>query len=87
MTSVVPFARRSYKAKPQSFMASGLRFDLAGTLDGFVDMAVTQSDGRHLTYSLTCDELRQLIAASHAVIEDIQTNCLFDRDPLLKPQR
>jgi hypothetical protein len=81
---VIQFRRApSYEAKLQVFLADGLEFHVAGTLDGYIDFAVVTSDGASLTYSLSCDGSRQIIAALHLVIDDIQANCLFDRDPLL----
>jgi hypothetical protein len=64
-------------------LASGLEIHVAGTLDGFLDFAVIESDGRSCTYSLTCDDARLVAAALISGANDVQANCLFDRDPLL----
>lgn len=82
---VIPF-RRSYEAKQIEIDASGLTVIAAGTLDGFIDFVVRTGDGRGLTYQITRDDARAVIAALHAVVADITANCLFDRDPLLMPE-
>lgn len=82
-TNVVPFQRCGYEAKLVRFQASGFEFHIAGTLDGFIDLAIVRSDGSHLTYIITCDDARRLIAGLNTVVDDIQRNCLFDRDPFL----
>lgn len=84
--SVIQFRRRSYVAKGQEVSASGFIFKTSGTLDGWVDFSVGCSDGSHLTYQITRDNARAIIAALHAVVDDITANCLFDRDPLLMPE-
>lgn len=83
-TTVITFRPRSYKAKGQTVLASGFQFDIGGTLDGWIDFAITHGDGSHLTYQITRDDARSVIASIHAVIDDITANCLFDRDPLLE---
>lgn len=85
---VIPFplpTRKSYEAKLVEVHASGMVFKTAGTLDGYLDFVVQANDGRHLTHQITRDDARSIIAALHAVVEDITANCLFDRDPLLMP--
>jgi hypothetical protein len=59
---------------------------MSGTLDGYLDFCITAGDGSHLTYLLTRDDAHRIIAGLHAVVDDIQANCLFDRDPLLEPE-
>ena len=54
-------------------------FKVAGTLDGFVDLAT--SDG---TYQLSLDEAQALASALNGAIADIKSNCLYDRDALLE---
>lgn len=73
---IVTPMRRTYTAK--LFEAAG--FKTAGTLDGYVDLAVPQGG----TYQLTLDEALLLIAALHGVVSDIRANCLYDRDALLE---
>jgi hypothetical protein len=58
----------------------------AGTLEGFLDFVVQASDGRSITYQITRDDARSIIAALHAVVDDITANCLFERDALLMPE-
>lgn len=86
MSTVIPFRLHSYEAKGQVVIASGFTLGMAGTLDGWIDFAISQSDGSHLTYQITRDNARAIIAALHAVVDDITANCLFDRDPLLMPK-
>ena len=81
--TVLPFQRRSYEAKAHSIAVDGLDMKVSGTLDGYIDLAIGGSDGQRLTWSLSCDGARMLIAALNGTITDIQTNCLFHRDPLL----
>ena len=84
MTAVIPFGRPSYCAKLCVETLSGLDVRIAGTLDGYIDLAIRPVSTPNITYSLSCDDARQLIAMLHSVISDIQGNCLFDRDPLLR---
>jgi hypothetical protein len=85
MNGVVPFKRRSYEAKQVEVFASGMTVIAAGTLDGFMDFVVQASDGTRLGHQITRDDARSIIAGLNAVVADITTNCLFDRDPLLMP--
>jgi hypothetical protein len=86
MADIISFRRPTYIAALKHVAASGLQFSMAGTLDGFIDFCITESDGRHATYQITCDDARNLIASIHAVVSDIQKNCLFGADPLLVPE-
>ena len=89
-TTITPFQRakpRTYEAKCFKVFGSGFEFQVAGTLDGFLDLAVIQSDGSHLTYNITCNDARALAAALNSGASDVQENCLFDRDPLLMLER
>lgn len=82
MSNIIPL-RQSYDAKLFTVPASGLLFKIAGTLDGFVDLAIIETSGRSATYSVTIDEARLLADRLLNVAKDIQSNCLFDRDSLL----
>lgn len=84
--AIVPLKRRNYEAKQQEVHASGMTVIVAGTLDGYIDFVVEASDGRRIIYQITRDDARAIIAALHAVVDDITVNCLFDRDPLLMPE-
>lgn len=86
LSAIVQFRPRSYEAKGQTVIASGFKFEMAGTLDGWVDFAITHADGSYRTYQITRDDARSIIASLHAVVNDITANCLFDRDPLLMPE-
>lgn len=58
----------------------------AEQLAAAVNAALDQvRDGTRLIHQITRDDARAIIAALHAVVEDIGANCLFDRDPLLMP--
>jgi len=83
--SVTPI-RHTYCAKLMSVRASGLEFHIAGTLDGFVDFCIIEESGRHVTHNITRDDAIRLIAGLHSVIQDINANCLFDKDLLLERQ-
>jgi hypothetical protein len=81
--NIVPFAHKTYTAKLEQLTASGLDIRIAGSLDGYIDFAVTPVDRPGLTYSLTRDDARRIIAALNAVIADVLENCLFEWDALL----
>jgi hypothetical protein len=84
--AILPFKRRTYEAKRQEVFASGMTLIAAGTLDGYLDFVVQAQDGQRLIHQITRDDARAIIAALHAVVDDITINCLFDRDPLLMPE-
>lgn len=83
MTTVIAFPAKTYSAKLVELACSGLSIKIAGTLDGYIDFALTGADGSYRTYSLTRDDAHRLIAGLHTVIADIEQNCLFDHDALL----
>lgn len=56
-------------------------FKISGTLDGYIDFAVTRA-----TYQLSLDEARALAAALNGAIRDVTANCLYDHDVLLAPK-
>lgn len=75
--------RREYAAKPvQLNTDEGYTIRMAGTLEGSIDFCI-QTTTTSLTYVLTPDDARQLIAGLHTVNRDIRDNCMFDRDPRL----
>ena len=74
MGDVVIFPARTYAAKPHY----GAEFQMSGTLDGFIDFATDCG-----TYVLSLDEARAVVAALNGAIDDVTTNCLYDRDVLL----
>lgn len=84
-TTVLPFQRRSYEAKAFRWVSDSMDAVLSGTLDGFIDFALSSGMPRvgMGTHTLTCDEARALAAALLSAAEDVQACCLFDRDPLL----
>lgn len=86
MPQVIQFKRRSYEAKQQEVFASGMTVVTAGTLDGYVDFVVGATDGNRIIHQITRDDARAIIAALNTVANDIDANCLFDRDPLLAPE-
>lgn len=79
---ILPF-RSSYSAVLRRVFASGLVFEAAGTLDGFIDVAVSESDGSHRTYNITCREAAELIRVLSLVIKDVRKNCRYELDALL----
>jgi hypothetical protein len=73
----------TYTAKEFRVQTLGRTFQMSGTLDGFIDFCVKEDSGGHWTVTLDCSEARVLAAALLGAAEDIQANCLFDRDALL----
>lgn len=55
------------------------RHEISGTLDGYIDFALPAG----ITYQFTPGELRALMAAMAGAVDDVQRNCLYDRDALL----
>lgn len=49
MGGIVSIRPRSYEAKAVRLFASGLEIQTSGTLDGFIDFAVIESDGKSAT--------------------------------------
>ncbi len=76
--------RSTYRSILEQLSASGFEIKIAGTLDGFVDLAITESDGKHRTYNISPEEAKRLSGALLKVVDDIQRNCLYDRDALLQ---
>ena len=85
--NVIVMRPMSYEAILSKVSTPSCQFLIAGTLEGGIDFAVVPTEGRSATYSLTCDDARTLIAGLHRTVDDIQRNCLFDRDPLLVDPR
>ena len=88
---VVQLASRkpdTYAAKAFHWASESLRMQTSGTLDGFIDLALFNASGRHVgTHILTCGEARAFAAKLLGAADDVQANCLFDRDRLLVPGR
>ena len=85
---IIPMRQKpkTYTAKAFSVSGFGPSIVLAGTLDGYIDMAIGDASGHHYgTWQLDRYKARALIAALHGVIDDITANCLFDQDALLEP--
>ena len=55
------------------------QFKLAGTLDGFIDLAVPEGK----TYPLSLAEAEALAQALISAIGDVKTHCLYEKDPRL----
>lgn len=78
------------RMKPELYSAKAveLRTDdgyivrMSGTVEGSLDFNIETADGS-LTYVLTPDDAHRIIGGLHAVCDDIQANCLFDRDSRL----
>lgn len=83
---VLLFERKSYNAKPQHLNVSGLNLTMAGTLDGFIDFVMETNNDKRIIYNITKADAISIISAFHAVINDINANCLFDLDPMLLPK-
>ena len=81
VTNIVKFSQRTYSAKIfRVSLSEGPDFVMAGTLDGFIDFATPGGS----TYAFTLDEARQLVAALNGAIHDVEENCLYERDALLR---
>jgi hypothetical protein len=82
-SNVVKLKPAMYEAKPARMTTDeGYDIIIAGTLEGSIDFALQTRSG-NLTYVLTPDDAHRIIAGLHAVCDDIQANCQFDRDPRL----
>jgi len=84
LATILNFPSKTYVAKSFSLSLSGLTIDLSGTLDGFIDLCITESDNSHRTYVLTPCDATQLATALEGVKLDIHDNCKFDKDSLLE---
>jgi hypothetical protein len=76
---IIEMPPQTYNAKLFSSPWEGKTFKLAGTLDGFIDLAVPKGG----TYPLSLEEARSLVDALNIAITDVQTRCLFEKDSLL----
>jgi hypothetical protein len=82
MCEIIEMPPRTYTAKLFKIACQSGEFKTAGTLDGYLDLALP--DGRG-TYQLSLDEARWLVEALAAAIVDVEQNCLYDADPRLQP--
>jgi hypothetical protein len=78
MAKILQFPSRTYTANLVEVGYFSTSFKVAGTLDGFIDLATP--DG---TWPLTLVEAKELSLALAAVATDVEKNCLYDRDVLL----
>lgn len=86
MGDVIRLTPELYSAKSVQFRTDdGYVITMSGTLEGSLDFCIETSAGS-LTYVLTPHDAHQIIAGLHVVCDDIQANCLFDRDPRLYDQ-
>ena len=79
MSEVLKFPSPTYRAKSFTSPFENEEFQLSGTLDGFIDLAVPNGG----TYPLSVEEAKLLVAALSGAIADVQANCLYERDALL----
>jgi hypothetical protein len=81
-TRILQFPPNTYNAKLFSVdYGFSHSFKVAGTLDGFIDLATPQG-----TWPLSITEARELANALNASIADVEDNCLYDRDALLEKE-
>jgi hypothetical protein len=80
MSNVLRMPHRTFKAKLFEVSCEDASFKVAGTLDGFIDLATPNG-----TYVLSLEEVRALISALNSTITDVQSNCLYDADSRLMP--
>jgi hypothetical protein len=78
---VLAFRPSTFTAKLFSVPCGAGTFMIAGTLDGFVDLATPESG----TYQMSTDEASRLAEALRASVVDIEANCKYEEDPLLQP--
>jgi len=76
-------AKKTYSAVLSKVFCSGLEFHMAGTLDGFIDFAVIEANGKSRTYSIAPVDARLLAVNLVATADDVDKNCLYDNDALL----
>ena len=68
-----PQSRRpnTYSARPFKVATeTGYAISMSGELEGLIDFAIATNQGS-LTYLLSCDDARRIIAALHSTIADI----------------
>jgi hypothetical protein len=81
VSEVVPFLRKTYCAASFEVCYGNGKFRMSGTLCGFIDFATPNSG----TYPLSMGEAKLMVAALLGAINDVEANCLHERDPLLLP--
>jgi len=77
---LIQMPNNTYRAKLFSVAHGDKDFLVAGTLDGFIDLA-TPSSG---TYQLSMETAEELHTALGKSISDVKANCLYDNDALLE---
>lgn len=68
---------RTFSAKLFRVAWESREFKIAGTLDGFIDLATPNG-----TYPLDLGEARELVEAIKSAVADVEKNCLYDSDVL-----
>lgn len=81
MNNLLVMPPRTFTAKLFTVPWESNSFKLAGTLDGFIDLAVPCGG----TYPLSLGEAKQLASALTSAIVDIESNCLYEKDALQSP--
>ena len=85
--TVIPFKRpqsEDYCAKLTQGCLDRHSFKVSATLDGWIELALHRHDGAgNLTYQITRDDARQIVAALNLRIQDITDNCRFENDTRL----
>jgi hypothetical protein len=71
--------KNTYKAKLFSVSHGEQEFKVAGTLDGFIDLATPRG-----TYQLSMLEAEDLAEALGKSAADVKASCLHDNDALLE---
>lgn len=75
--NILQMPARTFTAKLIEVTWETTGFRLAGTLDGFIDLATPGG-----TYPLSLQEAESLVAALEEVINDVRRNCLYELDSL-----
>jgi hypothetical protein len=80
---ILQFPPNTYTAKLfEVSYSSGTSFKVAGTLDGFIDLATPKG-----TWPLSLTEASDLAKALNDAVADVETSCLFNNDALLKDEQ
>ena len=82
MAKLIVMPASTYRAQLFTSPCGGSQFKIAGTLDGYLDLAMPDSGG---TWQISLNEARLLIQAMMAGILDVETSCLYEDDALLAP--
>lgn len=85
---ILPFRRpppRTYDAKLTEIRVGPLTIQVAGRLDGYIDIVFRDGkEGKHTAYIMSLDSTCRFIAALNTSVTDVRKNCLYDNDALIE---